>query len=1224
MTDDSTGGLGAELERFVRPLERAVESERYRRELFRSIGTTLDEGPEEEFLDACSTIIDDLDALLTYLETPPETLEDYTDAIERLGSFVSAVGTLVDVFEGSDAPVSEAIIEDIGSALVTHLVLLYLEGSHPVLTQMGVLLAVIRPPVAGTERRRIGPDTEIVSRYTESPAEIVPGRIPDLFSDPGGTLREEYFGTDGPIGVNEANDAIDTLGPRLVNLFIQLGADVYYSGEPVDHGVPSSDLGHQLGWFRLTVHESAEGPDFDLRVLTFATERGDLKILLEPYGEVGLAEQIGSWTLEVDVAASIDLIGFDADGVILPDDGGSGNVSVEALGTFTGAEETRMGSNGHGTAESEPADGDENALVVGGRSSTRLELGELTFEGETEISPDELKFETLVKAEESAFVLSAGDGDGFLTEVFPNERIRADFDLGLGWSNDRGIYVEGASTLEATLTAGISIGQVLSIDTIEVAITPTSGGEGETARIQTTLGTTATVELGPVVGTVENVGLAATIAFPEERDGNLGPVDLDFGFKPPEGIGISIDAGGLSGGGYLEFDPENDRYAGTLQLQFSDITINAAGLVTTSLPGGRDGYSFLIIISGEFTPIQLGMGFTLEGIGGLLGVHRTMKRRPLQSAVREGNLDSVLFPENPVKHAQRIISDLRAIFPPKEDHYVFGPMLRLGWGSPTLVTADLGIVLEIETWEVAVLGRISTGLPTPEAPLVELNMDTLGYLSPPDKLAMVEAHLYDSRVVAFDISGSMAALITWGDDPRFVLSVGGFHPQYDPPSELSPLDRLTISLADSENFKLEISGYFAITSNTVQLGARADLYAGIKKFGIRGWLGFDSLIQFDPFKFIADFEAGIEIIPIKISLEIEGHISGPGPWYVSGTIKVTLVFFSIDVSFDVTIGEEKDREELPPAHVLPELLEALERPGNWDGQRTRDDTSVVTIREMDVEGDVLVHPLGTLRVRQTVVPLEYTIDKFGNHSPAKFTQFRIRDNTIMVAGSGVTLDEPAREHFAPEDYRKRSDAENLKGDDFESLLAGRAAGTEPAYYTKDSSLRRRADLKYETSVVDTEADNFIMDLAELGEHARLPRQEALGGIAPGVLDGRIRIGHVVNSDAWRVGPKAVRAAEDLIEPDVDGPVAAGPEGSDELQGTLSVTEETYTVTDTHTLSEEPVEDAAVGDAGLTHSEATHAMEQRLDAREGTMGDLQVSRSFEARDGMEASGGRDEL
>lgn len=52
--------------------------------------------------------------------------------------------------------------------------------------------------------------------------------------------------------------------------------------------------------------------------------------------------------------------------------------------------------------------------------------------------------------------------------------------------------------------------------------------------------------------------------------------------------------------------------------------MRATGLLTTRLPGGASGFSLLVVISSEFPPVQLGLGFRLVGVGGLLGINRTV------------------------------------------------------------------------------------------------------------------------------------------------------------------------------------------------------------------------------------------------------------------------------------------------------------------------------------------------------------------------------------------------------------------------------------------------------------------------------------------------------------------------------------------------------------------------------------------------------------------------
>src|SRR5690606_40582450 len=111
-----------------------------------------------------------------------------------------------------------------------------------------------------------------------------------------------------------------------------------------------------------------------------------------------------------------------------------------------------------------------------------------------------------------------------------------------------------------------------------------------------------------------------------EEEGNnaglLNNLDIDFDFKMPTGVGLSIDAPPVKGGGFLNYDESTSTYTGGIELQFSKISFSAIGIISTKLPGGEIGRALLIIVSVEFTPLQIGMGFTIRGIGSFMGVHR--------------------------------------------------------------------------------------------------------------------------------------------------------------------------------------------------------------------------------------------------------------------------------------------------------------------------------------------------------------------------------------------------------------------------------------------------------------------------------------------------------------------------------------------------------------------------------------------------------------------------
>ena len=246
---------------------------------------------------------------------------------------------------------------------------------------------------------------------------------------------------------------------------------------------------------------------------------------------------------------------------------------------------------------------------------------------------------------------------------------------------------------------------------------------------------------------MDNVGLRLVSRF---TDGNAGPFDIGLGFKPPSGLGLVIDAAVVVGGGFVSFDPQKEEYGGILQLEIAEkISVKAFGLLTTRMPDGSKGYSLVLIIFVEgFAPIQLGFGFALTGIGGLLAINRTFDEEALRAGLKNHTLDSVMFPKDPIRNAPQILSNLNKVFPPAQGHHLFGPMVQIAWGTPALITADLGVVLELGArLRLLILAQIVAILPKRENDLVRLQMDAIGVLDFDQGTASLDATLYDSRLL---------------------------------------------------------------------------------------------------------------------------------------------------------------------------------------------------------------------------------------------------------------------------------------------------------------------------------------------------------------------------------------------------------------------------------------------------------------------------------------------
>ena len=91
------------------------------------------------------------------------------------------------------------------------------------------------------------------------------------------------------------------------------------------------------------------------------------------------------------------------------------------------------------------------------------------------------------------------------------------------------------------------------------------------------------------------------------------------------------------------------KYFGAVELVIADkISIVVVGLLNTRLEDGSKGISLVVIIGVTGLNLALGAGFVLDGIGGMLGIQRTINTDVLREGLRNGTLDSILFPEKKI------------------------------------------------------------------------------------------------------------------------------------------------------------------------------------------------------------------------------------------------------------------------------------------------------------------------------------------------------------------------------------------------------------------------------------------------------------------------------------------------------------------------------------------------------------------------------------------------
>ena len=311
--------------------------------------------------------------------------------------------------------------------------------------------------------------------------------------------------------------------------------------------------------------------------------------------------------------------------------------------------------------------------------------------------------------------------------------------------------------------------------------------------------------------------------------------------------------------------------------------------------------------------------------------------------------------------------------------------------------------------------------------------------------------MFDSYLLEYQLAGDMALRLNWGDNPNFLVSLGGFNPKFSPPPDVPQLQRLSVSIGDGDNPRLSSNSYLAVTSNSLQFGANVDAYASAGGFAVHGFIGFDALFIFSPFSFEIDFSAGFDISYDGASfagIHLHATLSGPRPWHLHGDASLSFLFFSVSASIDLTWGDSTPAT-LPSTPVLPPLAAALGNPGNWSVALPPQSSQPVTLRTSQPPAQALLaHPMGALTVRETVVPLDIPITQFNGAAPADGTEFQITAVTL----NGTAADYAAhQEQFAIAQFTTMSDADKLSAPSYEPFGAGVAIGAQPIAGGHDSA-----------------------------------------------------------------------------------------------------------------------------------------------------------------------------
>jgi hypothetical protein len=653
-----------------------------------------------------------------------------------------------------------------------------------------------------------------------------------------------------------------------------------------------------------------------------------------------------------------------------------------------------------------------------------------------------------LRISEGSVQITPGDLSAILPGLAP-----IPLDVTLGLSSSRGVDLAGSPTLTARLPTGASL-PGLSTGPLDLTLVPQPGPATPAVSVQVACPVSLELPVAPI--SIDLAGLGFAVPF------GLGGPGLGFNFaalvpQPPTGAGVTLDLPVVDGTGLLQHGA--DGYAGMLALQIPPLSVDAFGLLD---PRTAD---LLVMLTAAFPPpgVQIGFGFAVTDVGGIIGVGRRSDPDVLTGMVQDGSAAKLLFPADPQHHAGEILPLLDRAFPASPGSVVVGPMFRITW-SDLIFDASAAVVVELpDPVRISVIGRVTVAVPAPALPVIQLRAAFLGVVDTSVPSMSFLASLRDSAIAGVSVTGDAYLLARGGAQADVILSAGGFHPQFTRPAGVPPLNRIAITLASGPFLSLRCQAYLAITSNTVQFGAAADLVAEIAGCGLRGHLGFDVLIHLSPLHFTAEIgvTVAVEVFgETLMGISLDLTLEGPARWRARGRGRVHVFLFTAHLDFDESWGSSAVTAG-PPPDLRAILTAAFARPEAWTVQPPLAGALPVQLTaaaRAALANSSVLHPAGSLSVHERELPLGITIDQY-NRAPVPPQRWDVAQPTLSGAPLASAAEE--REQFAPAQFQSMPDDEQLSRPAFESFRAGlRFTGDTIA-----SAEDRTADIGYETKVI---------------------------------------------------------------------------------------------------------------------------------------------------------------
>jgi len=432
-----------------------------------------------------------------------------------------------------------------------------------------------------------------------------------------------------------------------------------------------------------------------------------------------------------------------------------------------------------------------------------------------------------------------------------------------------------------------------------------------------------------------------------------------------DGIGIQFKLDPLSFSGAFYHTERQDggtEYDGYATLGLGPLQLSAIGSYTQ----GDDDHPSLFVFAALDYPLG-GLGFFfVNGLSAGFGFNRDLIL-PSVSQVANYWLVELADPSQgaPSGTPSSILNNAIAYVPPAIGQY----WLALGLRFTTyeiIQTLAVAVLSFGQRTEVDVIGLSTIMIPpTPGGnitPLGEAQLALIGsFVLQTDPFAidlLIQGQLTPSSYIfsrSCKLNGGFAfgAWLGGEYDGDFVVTFGGYHPAYKPPSHYPVVPRIGFTWAVSSLLNAKGSLYFALTPNAIMAGMSLsflfqDAGDGVLP-AVRASLdaGVDFLLNWKPYHYAANTSAEVEVSVIfhtfgthEVSASAGADLELWGP-NLGGHAALHMKIWFVKINLDVTFGAtnsgaspltwaEFQDSLMPPVQALPSTLDAPSGSTHWN------------------------------------------------------------------------------------------------------------------------------------------------------------------------------------------------------------------------------------------------------------------------------------------------------